>query len=75
VIWRTLRFGLAAGGAELVLLAGAAYLTWEHDQGGHDQAHMLCPICWMDKVVPVSGPAAGASVATSAEPAAGSPAA
>ena len=66
MIMRMLRLGLAAGGLELVAVAGAAYLTVEHDQGKHDQAHMLCPICWMDKLVPV----AEVPVAISSEPAA-----
>jgi hypothetical protein len=40
------------GGLDLLLLAGAAYFTWEHDQGRHEQPHMLCPICWMNKIAP-----------------------
>jgi hypothetical protein len=61
---RMLKLGLPLVGLELAGVAGAAFLTWEHDQGKHDQAHMLCPICWMDKLVPV----ADAQVAISSEP-------
>jgi len=69
MIWRALRLGLPVVGAELALTAGPAYFTWEHDQDGHDQAHLLCPICWMDKLVPVSGTSSAV-----AKPAAESPA-
>ena len=55
MIMRMLKLGLPIVGLELAGVAGAAYLTWEHDQGKHDQAHLLCPICWMDKLVPVTG--------------------
>jgi hypothetical protein len=64
MIMRMLKLGLPVVGLELAGIAGAAYLTWEHDQGKHDQAHMLCPICWMDKLVPV----ADAQAAITSEP-------
>ena len=55
MIRRILKFGLPVGtGLELLLAGGAAYLAWEHEQGKHSQAHMLCPICWMNKIVPVA---------------------
>lgn len=66
MIMRMLKLGIPVAGLELAGVAGAAYLTWEHDQGRHDQANPLCPICWMDKLVPVSTASAGTSVATAA---------
>jgi hypothetical protein len=36
----------------LVLVAGAAYFVWEHGQGRHGRPHLLCPVCWLDKVDP-----------------------
>ena len=51
-----LRFGLPVGGLELVLAGGAAYLAWEHEQGRHAQPHMLCPICWLNKIAPAPEP-------------------
>jgi hypothetical protein len=50
------RFGFQVGGLELVLAGGAAYFAWEHEQGKHAQAHMLCPICWLNRVFPATGP-------------------
>ena len=47
----------------MLLVAGAAYFAWEHEQGRHGQAHLLCPVCWLNKVAPTpeasgtSGPA------------------
>jgi hypothetical protein len=73
MIMRMLRLGLPVVGLELAGVAGAAYLTWEHDQGRHEQANLLCPICWMDKLVPVAEASAGTSVATSPEPTAPEP--
>ena len=47
------RFGLPfGGGIELVMLGGAAYFAWEHEQGRHAQAHLLCPICWLNRIAP-----------------------
>jgi hypothetical protein len=66
VIWRSLKIGLPVAGLELVGVAGAAYLTWEHDQGSHDKPNLMCPICWMDKLVPVTDASAGTMVATAA---------
>ncbi len=54
MIHRVPRFGLPAGGLELVLLGGAAFLAWEHEQGRHGQPHLLCPICWLNRIVPAS---------------------
>jgi hypothetical protein len=58
MIRRFLRFGLPVGGGlELLLVAGAGYLAWEHDQGRHGQPNLLCPICWLNKIAPAAGPA------------------
>jgi hypothetical protein len=57
MIRRMPRYGLPGGsGLELVLVAGAAYFAWQHEQGRHAQAHMLCPICWLNKIAPVPEP-------------------
>ena len=58
MIRRILRLGFPVGGLELVLAGGAAYLVWEHDQGKHSQAHVLCPICWLNKIAPAAQPSA-----------------
>jgi hypothetical protein len=52
MIRRIPRFGLPIGGLQLVLAGGAAYFAWEHEQGKHAQAHLLCPICWLNKIAP-----------------------
>jgi hypothetical protein len=46
---RGLPFG---GGLNVLLVAGAAYFAWEHEQGRHEQPHLLCPICWLNKIAP-----------------------
>jgi len=57
MIRRMARFGLPFGSRfELLLVGGAAYLAWEHEKGRHTQAHMLCPICWMNKIAPANEP-------------------
>jgi hypothetical protein len=51
------------GGLSLLLVAGPVYFAWEHEQGRHGQPHLLCPICWLNKIAPApeesggSGPA------------------
>lgn len=65
MIRQLLRLGLSAGGLELALVGGAAFFTWEHDQGKHEQPNLACPICWMDRLVPVTGPAGEVQPATS----------
>jgi len=69
MIRRILRLGLPLGGLELLLAGGAAYLAWEHDQGRHTQAHLLCPVCWLNKIAPAAEPpeATPAASAASAE--------
>ena len=52
MIRRMIRFGLPGNGLELVLAGGAAYFAWQHQQGRHGQAHVLCPICWLNKIAP-----------------------
>jgi hypothetical protein len=54
-----LRFG---GGLDVALVAGAAYFAWEHEQGRHGRPHLLCPICWLNKIAPAEA-AGGASPA------------
>lgn len=62
MVRRMLRLGLPVGGGlELVLVAGAAYFAWEHEQGRHGQAHLLCPICWLNKIAPAGEPPPDAS--------------
>ena len=51
------------GGLNLLLVAGAAYFAWEHEQGRHERPHVLCPLCWLNKVAPASGTSGGASPA------------
>jgi hypothetical protein len=63
MIRRMLRFG-PVGGLELVLAGGAAYFAWEHEQGRHAQAHMLCPICWLNKIAPAAEPPDAAPAAS-----------
>jgi len=59
-----LRFGLPVGGLELVIAGGAAYLAWEHEQGRHAQPHMLCPICWLNRIAPASDTPNGTQAAS-----------
>jgi hypothetical protein len=63
MIRRLLRFGIPVGGLELVLVGGAAYLAWEHEQGRHAQANLLCPICWLNRIAPAAEPQGGAGSA------------
>lgn len=64
MIRRMLRFGLPVGGLELALVGGAAYFAWEHDQGRHGQPHMLCAICWLNRIAPVPEPSDGTLAAS-----------
>ena len=36
----------------MLLVAGAAYFAWEHEQGRHSRPHALCPLCWLSKITP-----------------------
>ncbi len=45
--------GLPFGGGLGVLLAvGGAQVAWEHEQGRHQRPHVLCLICWLNKIAP-----------------------
>jgi hypothetical protein len=43
------------GGLNLLLVAGAAYVVWEHGQARHGRPQALCPLCWLDKLAPSPG--------------------
>ena len=51
------------GGLNLVLAAGAAYFVWEHGQDRHGRPHLLCPVCWLDRVSPAPEASGGPSPA------------
>ena len=51
------------GGLNLLLAVGAAYFAWEHDQGRHLQPHVLCPLCWLNKITPAPQTSGGPSPA------------
>ena len=36
----------------MLLAAGAGYFAWEHEQGRHGRPHVLCPVCWLNKISP-----------------------
>ena len=36
----------------MLVVAGAAYFAWEHEQGRHARPHVLCPLCWLNKIAP-----------------------
>ncbi len=47
----------------MLLAAGAAYFAWEHQQGRHGQPHVLCPLCWLNKIAPPPAASGGPSPA------------
>ena len=47
----------------MLLVAGAGYFAWEHEQGRHGRPHLLCPLCWLNKVAPAPEAPGGSSVA------------
>ena len=51
------------GGLNLVLVAGAAYLASEHEKGRHGRPHLLCPLCWLNKITPAPEASGGPSPA------------
>jgi hypothetical protein len=51
------------GGLNFLLLAGGAYFVWEHGQGRHERPHVLCPLCWLNKVDPTPEASGGTSPA------------
>jgi hypothetical protein len=48
---------------DVVLVAGVAHVAWEHEQGRHGRPHLLCPICWLNKIAPAPEAPGGASPA------------
>jgi hypothetical protein len=59
IFWRMPRFG------PLILVAGTAvYFAAEHEQGKHEQAHLLCPICWLNRIAPATEPSDGTPTAS-----------
>ena len=51
------------GGLNLVLVAGAAYFASEHEKGRHGRPHVLCPLCWLNKITPAPKASGGPSPA------------
>jgi hypothetical protein len=51
------------GGFNLLLVAGAAYLVWDHQQGRHEQSQLLCPMCLLNRILPAPAEPGGASPA------------
>ena len=51
------------GGLNVVLVAGAAYFVWEHGQGRHGRPHLLCPLCWLEKIDSAPDPSGGSGPA------------
>jgi hypothetical protein len=47
----------------LLLVAGGAYFVWEHEQGRHGQPHVLCLLCWLNKIAPAPGASGGSGPA------------
>jgi hypothetical protein len=56
------------GGLNVLLVAGAAYFAWEHEQGRHESPHVLCLVCWMNKVAPAPEAPGSSSPAQPSEP-------
>jgi len=52
---------LPFGAVSVLLAGGAAHFAWEHEQGLHERGHMLCLICWMNKVAPAADTPGGDS--------------
>ena len=55
------------GGLNLVLFAGAAYMASEHEKGRHGRPHVLCPLCWLNKITPAPRAAGGSGPAEPTE--------
>jgi hypothetical protein len=49
------------GGPNLLLLGGVAYFAWEHEQGRHERPHVLCPLCWLNKIAPAPEASGGST--------------
>jgi hypothetical protein len=52
----------------VLLVAGAAWFAAEHEQGRHERPHVLCLICWMNKVAPAPEASGDSSPAAPPEP-------
>jgi hypothetical protein len=61
VIRRLLRFGIPVSGLELLVAGSGLYFASEHEKGKHGQPHVLCPICWLNKIAPAAGPPDGSA--------------
>ncbi len=57
------------GGLDLLLVAGAAYFAWDHEQGRHGRPHVLCPVCWLNKIAPAPEDGGDSSPGEPTEPA------
>jgi len=57
------------GGVNLLLLAGGVYFAWEHEQGRHERPHLLCAVCWLNKVAPGEQASSSSGPAEPSEPA------
>jgi hypothetical protein len=51
------------GGLGVVLAAGAAHFASEHEQGRHGRPHVLCPVCWLNKIAPEARASGGSGPA------------
>jgi hypothetical protein len=52
-----------AGGMDIILVGGAAYFAWEHEQDRHGRPRVLCPVCWLNKIAPAPEASGGSSPA------------
>jgi hypothetical protein len=50
---------LSIGHAHRLLVAGAAYFSWEHEQGRRGRPNVLGPLCWLGKIAPASESSGG----------------
>ena len=57
------------GGLSVLLVAGAAHFAWEHEQGRHQRPHVLCLVCWMNKIAPATAASGNSGPARPQEPA------
>jgi hypothetical protein len=55
------------GGVNVLLVGGAAYFAWEHEQGRHKRPHVLCPVCWLNRIAPPAEPSSGTGPAAPPE--------
>ena len=61
MIRRLLSFGIPVSGLELLLAGSGLYFASEHEKGKHSQPHVLCPICWLNKIAPAAEPPDGSA--------------